>query len=174
MTIRTLALIGALVAAAPVPALAADPSCAIQLTTPELRADLGKAMTTGEGGNIDSLSLKLGTATDTCAKAAGFSDAQYTAYYELVLSEIARRWLSGELGKSGLDAAVIDKALDFGAGRANPVLKEDISEEQIGQIISGFLDAGVDIEKVSQAAWELAGSYAAATSLYWEASRQLP
>ncbi len=109
-----------------------------------------------------------------CAKEAGYNEAQNLAYFDIVLSEISRGWLIAELAKAGLANTVIDKALDFGPGRTNPTLEEDISEAQIEAIITGFLNAKVDLDKVPQQAWEHVGAYTAATAIYWQAIGKLP
>ena len=68
----------------------------------------------------------------------------------------------------------MDKALDFGPGRANPDLSGDMTEDQIVLIVQGYVNAGVDIEKVDQSVWEKVGAYAAATSIYWNKRQRLP
>ena len=174
MPSKKLALIALLMAAAPLPAFAADTSCAIRLVSPEFRVDLAKAMTTGDNSQSDSLSEKLSALVRTCVQAAGYNEQQGAAYFDAVMSEISRGWLIAELEKAGLAHSVIDKALDFGVGRTNPNPQGDLGEEQIDAIINGFVAAGVDIDKVPQQAWEQVGSYVAATGIYWQAIRQLP
>lgn len=174
MPIKYLTIAAALIAAAQSPVLAADAACAIARTTPEFRVEIAKSMTRGDESESDRLSQTLTSAVQVCADAAGYDDQQGAAYFDFVLSEISRGWLIGELDKAGLSHLVIDKALDFGEGRTNPTLEEDISEAQIGAVISGFISAGVDIEKVPQQAWEHVGAYAAATGIYWQAAGKLP
>jgi hypothetical protein len=171
---KTLLIAAVVAALAPLPALAADPSCAIQRTTPEYRAELANAMTTGDEAARGRLEATLNEAVKSCADQAGYNDEQGSAYFDIVLSEISRSWLIPELAKAGLANTVIDKALDFGPGRANPTLENDISEAQIGAIISAYIDAKVEIEKVPQQAWEQVGAYAAATAIYWQAIGKLP
>lgn len=172
--VKYLTIAAALIVAAPLPARAADPACAITRTTPEFRVEIAVAMTRGDESESERLSQTLSDAVQACADAAGYDDQQGAAYFDFVLSEISRGWLIGELGKVGLSHVVIDKALDFGAGRTNSTLEEDISEAQIGAIISGYVAGGVEIEKVPQQAWELVGAYAAATGIYWQAAGKLP
>ena len=174
MTLKCLLLAVALAALTPMPALAADPSCAVNRTTPEYRAELAQAMTQGEEGARKRLESTLNDAVAACAKAAGYNESQKLAYFDVVLSEVSRGWLIAELAKAGLANTVIDKALDFGPGRTNPSLEEEISEVQIEAIIAGFLDAKVDIDKVPQQAWEQVGAYATATAIYWQAIGELP
>lgn len=174
MPTKNLALIALFMVAAPLPAFAADTSCATRLMTPEFRVDLAKAMTVGDNSQSDSLFDKLSAMVDTCAQAAGYNQQQGAAYFDLVMSEVTRGWLIAELEKVGLTHSVIDEAFDFGAGRANPSLGGNISEGQIEAVIGGFLVAGVDVDKVSEQTWEQVGAYAAATSLYWQAFSKLP
>lgn len=174
MKTKTWLIAAAMVACGPVSANAADPSCAIDRTTPAYRAELASAMTTGDAAARDRLEATLNDAVKVCADQAGYNDEQGSVYFDIVLSEISRGWLIAELAKAGLATKVIDKALDFGPGRANPTLENDISEAQIGAIISGYLDAKVAIEKVDQKAWEQVGAYAAATAIYWQAIGKLP
>lgn len=169
-----LMLAAAVAALAPLPALAADPSCAIDRTTPAYRAEIASAMTTGDPASRERLEATLNAAVKACADQAGYNEEQSAAYFDIVLSEISRGWLIAELAKAGLSSKVIDKALDFGPGRTNPSLEDDISEAQIEAIIAGYLDAKVDIDKVSQQAWEQVGAYAAATAIYWQAIGKLP
>jgi hypothetical protein len=171
---KTLLIAAAMAAFTPLSAYAADPACAIDRTTPAYRAELANAMTMGDASARARLEATLTEAVRTCADQAGYNDEQGSAYFDIVLSEISRGWLTAELAKAGLATKVIDKALDFGPGRANPTLENDISEAQIGAIISGYLDAKVDIEKVPQQAWEQVGAYAAATAIYWQAIGKLP
>jgi hypothetical protein len=174
MKLKYLLVAAAMAALGPLPAMAADPSCAVGRTTPEFRAELANAMTIGDETARERLNVTLNEAVKICADQAGYNDEQGAAYFDIVLSEISRTWLTAELAKAGLATSVIDKALDFGPGRTNPGLENDISEEQIGAIISGFLAAKVDIEKVPQQAWEQVGAYAAATAIYWQAIGKLP
>ena len=174
MTFKIPLLAALLLTFAPLPAFATDAACAIQRTTPEFRAQLASAMTTGDESVRARLSETLESAVKACAEQAGYNEAQSTAYFDIVLSEISRGWLIPELAKVGLANTVIDKALDFGPGRTNPALENDISEAQIGAIISGYIAAKVDIEKIPQQAWEQVGAYAAATAIYWQAIGKLP
>lgn len=174
MKLKHRLLAAAVTAFAPLPLLAADPSCAVNRTTPEYRTELAIAMTQGDDAARKRLEGTLNDAVAACAKVAGYDEAQNLAYFDIVLSEISRGWLIPELAKAGLANTVIDKALDFGPGRTNPTLEEDISEAQIEAIITGFLDARVDLDKVPQQAWEHVGAYAAATAIYWQAIGKLP
>jgi hypothetical protein len=174
MNIHRLLIAAAAAALIPMPALAADPSCAINRTTPAYRAEIASAMTTGDSASREQLEATLNAAVKACADQAGYNDEQSAAYFDIVLSEISRGWLIAELAKAGLANTVIDKALDFGPGRTNPSLENDISEAQIEAIIAGYIDAKVDINKVNQQAWEQVGAYAAATAIYWQAIGKLP
>ncbi|NJS15056.1 MAG: hypothetical protein HC788_11125 [Sphingopyxis sp.] len=175
MTRKFKLLTAALLLSAPLPVLAAaDPACAVDRTTPAFRADVSAAMTSGDEAAREKLFPTLDAAVKACAEQAGYTEAQRDAYFDMVLSEISRGWLTAEMAKTGLKTALIDKALDFGPGRTNPPLDENISEAQIEAIVAAFIADGVAVDKITEKSWEQVGSYAAASAIYWQAIKQLP
>jgi hypothetical protein len=176
MRIFWIAALAAMTLVAPMAAQAQDGAkldCAISATTPEFRNALAQTMM-AKSDNRDALLAQLARTTRTCANQAGFSEDQGRIYFDYTLHRINREWLIPELAKYSLDAALIDRALDFGPGRANPDLSGGMSDERGNAILDAFTAAGVTITDVPKEAWGLVGAYAAATSAYWRARSQLP
>ena len=120
---------------------------------------LGAAMAgAGDEASRDAMFKELATITDGCVARHGITDEQKGHYFDYSLARISREWL----------------AVDFGPEGTNPDLSSEMSEEQIMKIVQGYIDAGVDIEKVDGAVWEKVGAYAAATSIYWNKRKLLP
>jgi hypothetical protein len=173
-------MVGAVLALATLPgtALAQDSAkldCATSSVGADMKSSLGAAMAGGgDEASRDALFKQLGTVVDRCVADHGIADTQKTDYYDYSLARIAREWLIGDIATTGLSASVVDKALDFGPGGANPDLTGDISDAQIMTIVQAYTDAGVDIETIDSAVWEKVGAYAAATSIYWNKRQRLP
>jgi hypothetical protein len=170
----TLLLAGIAALAGPLTAQAADIACATKGITPEYRADLGAAMLADDLAARDRLFPVLMTAARGCAQTAGYTDAQSALYFDVILADVSRGWLTAELAKAGLDSKVIDDAFDFGPTGANPSLDDAISDNQIEAVVKAFIKAGVAVEKIEQKSWEQVGAYAAATAIYWRAMAKLP
>lgn len=149
--------------------------CVVTSVTPGFKESLGVSMA-GGGDELtrDVLFKQLATITDGCVTRHGISEDQKAIYFDYSLARISREWLVPEVAKYSLSTAIVDKALDFGPGRANPDLTGEMTEDQIGAIVQGYIDSGVDIEKIDGAAWEKVGAYAAATSIYWNKRSLLP
>lgn len=165
-------------AAVPVAGLAQEGAkldCVVTTATSTFKASVGEAMTGGgdEAGR-DALFGQLGTLVDGCVAKHGIAAAQKGDYFDYSLARISREWLVGEISKSNLKAGIVDKALDFGPGGANPDLSNDMTEDQIGAIVAAYVADGVDVEAVDQSVWEKVGAYAAATSIYWNKRKLLP
>lgn len=149
--------------------------CATASVDADLKSSLGAAMAGGgDETTRDALFEQLGAAVDRCVADQGIANTQRSDYYDYSLARIAREWLIGDIATTGLSAAVVDKALDFGPGRANPDLTGDMDDAQIMAIVQAYIDSGVDIEKVDSSVWEKVGAYAAATSIYWNKRQRLP
>lgn len=140
-----------------------------------LKSSIGQSMT-GESDEAkrDDLFKQLGTVVDGCAAQHKIAEANRGDYFDYNLARISREWLTGDIGKAGLSTAAVDKALDFGPGKTNPDLSQDMTDDQIMTIVQAYIDSGVDIEKVDQTVWEKVGAYAAATSIYWNKRKALP
>lgn len=149
--------------------------CVNNDTNATLKASLGAAMTgAGDDASRDALFKELATVTDACVARHGIADEQKGDYFDYSLARISREWLIGDLARSNLSNALVDKALDFGPAGANPDLSSDMTDDQIMLIVQAYVDSGVDIEKVDSAVWEKVGAYAAATSIYWNKRKKLP
>lgn len=149
--------------------------CVIASVPVETRASIGAAMAgAGDDASRDVLFKQLSTVTEGCIAKHGIAEAQKADYFDYSLARISREWLVGDIAKLNLSSAIVDTALDFGPGKTNPDLSTDMSEGQIMTIVQAYIDSGVDIEKVDEAAWEKVGAYAAATSIYWNKRKQLP
>ncbi len=149
--------------------------CAVSAVAADIKASIGAAMAgAGDDASREALFKQLATITEGCVKKHGIAEAQKTAYFDYSLARISREWLVGDIAKLNLPSAIVDKALDFGPAGANPDLSSDMTEDQIMAIVQAYIDSGVDIEKVDEAAWEKVGAYAAATSIYWNKRKQLP
>jgi hypothetical protein len=149
--------------------------CVVASIPSETRASIGDAM--AGGGDVasrEALFKDLGTVTDACVARHGITDEQKGIYFDYSLARISREWLAADIGKLDLPPAVVDKALDFGPGGANPDLSGDMTEEQVMKIVQAYIESGVDIDKIDGAVWEKVGAYAAATSIYWNKRKQLP
>jgi hypothetical protein len=149
--------------------------CAVSAVAADTKASIGAAMAgAGDDASREALFKQLATITEGCVATHGIAEAQKSAYFDYSLARISREWLVGDIAKLNLPAAIVDKALDFGPTGANPDLSSDMSEDQIMTIVQAYIDSGVDIEKVDDAAWEKVGAYAAATSIYWNKRKLLP
>ncbi|MBN8845921.1 MAG: hypothetical protein J0H88_22000 [Sphingomonadales bacterium] len=171
---------GAALALVAVPGVAAAQEgakfdCVVKTATPDVKANIGVAMT----GEIDEASREalfkqLGAIVDGCAAKNKVADANKGDYFDYNLARISREWLVTDLAKANLKADIVDKALDFGPRGANPDLTGDMTDEQINSIVQGYIAAGVDIDSVNEKVWEKVGAYAAATSIYWNKRKLLP
>ncbi|WP_428627906.1 hypothetical protein [Sphingopyxis sp.] len=149
--------------------------CVTNDTSTTLKASIGAAMAgAGDDASRDALFKQLATISDGCVAKHGIADGQKSTYFDYSLARISREWLIGDIAKLNLSAAIVDKALDFGPKGANPDLTGEMNDDQIMAIVQAYIDSGVDIEKVDNAAWEKVGAYAAATSIYWNKRAQLP
>ena len=149
--------------------------CPAAASPPAFRASLGEAMVgQGDPAVRNALVQQLRKTVDDCAASQGVAEAQKGDYFDYSLARISREWLVGAIAKANMKAATVDKALDFGPGRANPDLSGDMTEDQIGKIVQAYVSDGVNIEKVDQSVWEKVGAYAAATSIYWNKRQRLP
>ena len=171
---------GAALAMAALPCVAAAQEgekfdCVVSAVPVDTKASIGAAMAgAGDDASREALFQQLSTITDGCVLKHGIAETQKAAYFDYSLARISREWLVGDIAKLNLSSAIVDKALDFGPAGANPDLSSDMTEDQIMKIVQAYIDSGVDIEKVDNAAWEKVGAYAAATSIYWNKRKQLP
>lgn len=149
--------------------------CVVTAATPGLKSSVGQSMT-GQGDDAarEILFKQLGTIVDECVARHSIAAEQKGDYFDYSLARISREYLIGDIAKAKLPTNLVDKALDFGPGRANPDLTGDMTEDQIMTIVQAYIDNGVDIEKVDPAIWEKVGAYAAATSIYWNKRQALP
>ena len=173
---RRLALLLAL-ALAPAPALAqADDllECATARVTPAFRDKIADAMLAEESEEGDALFAELARVADLCATRFALPADKGAAYFEYTVARLPHDAFTARLGQAGISAAVLDEALDFGAGRTNPVIAGDLAPEHIGKLVAALAANGVDVEALPQQSWELVGAYAAATSLMWQSLAKLP
>ena len=149
--------------------------CVVKAVPTDTKAEIGAAMAgAGNDASRDELFKQLGTITDGCVARNGITEEQKSHYFDYSLARISREWLVGDIAKVKLSTAIVDKALDFGPGRANPDLSGEMTDDQIMAIVQAYIDSGVDIEKVDSAVWEKVGAYAASTSIYWNKRELLP
>ncbi|WP_188235697.1 hypothetical protein [Sphingopyxis sp. LK2115] len=149
--------------------------CVVASLPAGTKEKLGAAMAgAGDEASRDAMFKELATITDGCVARHGITDEQRRHYFDYSLARIAREWLAVDIARLDLAPGVVDRALDFGPEGTNPDLSSEMSEEQIMKIVQGYIDAGVDIDKVDGAVWEKVGAYAAATSIYWNKRRLLP
>jgi len=149
--------------------------CVVTSVAPGMKESIGASMAGGgDEASREALFKQLATITDDCVARHGITAEQKGIYFDYSLARISREWLVGDIAKQNLSSAVVDKALDFGLGRANPDLSGEMTEDQIMTIVQAYIDSGVDIEKVDSAIWEKVGAYAAATSIYWNKRKLLP
>lgn len=149
--------------------------CPVQNSSAVLKAGLGNAMTgAGDEAERDNFFKQLGVVVDGCAEKHALADVDLKEiYYNYSLARIAREWLIVELEKSDISTGLVDTALDFSAGRTNPDLTGDMTEDQVNAVVQAYVKAGVDVEKIPQSVWEQVGAYAASTSIYWNNRQQL-
>lgn len=148
--------------------------CVIMAVPAEKKEMLGAAMAgAADEASRDALFKELAAIADDCVARHGITDEQKRHYFDYSLARISREWLAVDIAKLDLAPGVVDHVLDFGPAGANPDLSSEMSEEQIMKIVQGYIDAGVDIEKVDGAVWEKVGAYAAATSIYWNKRKLL-
>jgi hypothetical protein len=146
--------------------------CTTQEVTPAFRDKLADAMI-AEKTDTDALIEQLVQVADSCATRHALSTEQGDAYFAYSLSRLPHDAFIVRLGSAGISAAVIDEALDFGEGRSNPEISGDLQPAQLEALIAALAANGVDVDKVSEANWEIVGAYAAATSLMWQSRRKL-
>lgn len=149
--------------------------CVTKGVSAPVKASIGEAMAgAGDDATRDALFKQLAAVTDDCVARYGITPEQKGHYFDYSLARISREWLMGDISKLNLSTTVVDKALDFGPGRANPDLSNDMTEDQIMAIVQAYIESGVDIEKVDSTVWEKVGAYAASTSIYWNKRKLLP
>lgn len=148
--------------------------CVVTSITPDMKSSIGAAMSGGgDDASREALFKQLVTISDGCVTQHGITAEQKGSYFDYSLARISREWLAGEMARTNLSSAIVDKALDFGPDGANPDLSGDMTEAQIMTIVQAYIDSGVDIEKIDGAVWERVGAYAAATSIYWNRRKLL-
>lgn len=128
----------------------------------------------GDQAARDALYGELDTIVDGCVASHAIAVEQRDDYLYYSLARIAREWLIGEIAKSGLSTATVDKAMDFGPKGANPDFAAEMTDDQIVTIVQAYTDSGVDVETIDTSVWEKVGAYAAATSIYWNKRKALP
>lgn len=173
---RVAALLLALAAAFPAPAAAQSEAlldCSTLAVTPKFRDQLADAMLGSAGADNDALIGELANVAETCAARHGLVGEKAGTYFRYSIARLPRDALILRLGDLGLSAQVIDTALDFGPGRSNPVISGALSRPQVETLVAALAANGVKPESVAQSTWEMVGAYAAATSLMWQALRQL-
>jgi phage terminase large subunit-like protein len=172
--VRRLALLLALV---PAPALAEPDDlleCATARVTPAFRDKIADAMLAEESEEGDALFAELARVADECVTRFALPADKGEAYFAYTVARLPHDAFTARLGQAGISAAVLDEALDFGAGRTNPVITGDLAPDQVEKLVAALAANGVDVEAVPQASWELVGAYAAATSLLWQSRAKLP
>jgi hypothetical protein len=149
--------------------------CVVSSVPQTTKQSIGLAMAgDGDEAEREALFKQLAVVTDDCVTRHGIAAEHKAAYFDYSLARISREWLMGDISKLNLSAAVVDKALDFGQGKTNPDLSNEMTEDQIMTIVQAYIENGVDIEKVDSTVWEKVGAYAAATSIYWNKRKLLP
>ena len=170
---KSAAILLALVAA---PALAQSDElleCPSGQVTPAFRDKIADAMLGPESAESDALFVHLAGVTEGCAARHGLAGDKGEAYFTYALGRLPHDALIERLGRAGISAAVLDEALDFGAGRSNPTISGDLDRAQVEKLVAALAANGLDVEQVSEATWEQVGVYAAATSLMWQARAKL-
>lgn len=170
--VRLLLNTAALMIAAWPMAAAAQPGtmldCAVDRADPGLRRSLAGALIgDGDDAAFDALLGRFSTIADGCTASLTPDDERKKAYLDYGLSRVLREWLAGELAGFGLSAATIDDSLGLGEGRPNPILRGQMSEDQVKTLVQALIEGGIDAENLSPPAWNSVGTYAAASSLYW-------
>ncbi|MET0250667.1 MAG: hypothetical protein ABW203_00655 [Novosphingobium sp.] len=167
-----LALFAATPAAAQTEALL---ECATSTVTPAFRERLTDSMLGdgGKGGGAEAMFQELARVSSDCADRNSLADGKRDALFSYNVARLPHDTLIVRLGDRGLSAQVIDQALDFGTGRSNPVIKGDLDQAQLAALLARLKASGVNVDKVTDPTWEMIGAYAAATSLMWQARREL-
>ena len=176
MPMRWLMLPVALLFAAPAMAQGAPSDALLKCptlgVTPTFREQLADAMLQQSPAN-DALFEQLVTVTQDCATRFGLAEDKGEAYFTYSLAQLPRDTLVARLKAAGIAAASIDDAFGFGEGRANPEISSNFSDAQMAGLLAALTSSGVDVEKLSDASWEIVGAYAATSSLMWQARRSL-
>jgi hypothetical protein len=125
------------------------------------------------GATTDEMNRQLGGAVNACAERHSLPRSQWPAYFQYAMTRIERDVFAARLGAANIPVQVIDDAMGFGPGRANPVIEGRLSGGQIDTIYGALRRAGVDVTAVSGEGWGLVGVYTQASSTMWNALRNL-
>jgi hypothetical protein len=69
---------------------------------------------------------------------------------------------------------VIDDAVGFGPGRANPLYEGTLPDDAVNAMYGAIRRNGVDVNAVADGTWALIGVYMQASSSMWNARKKLP
>jgi len=147
--------------------------CPTTQMTAAFRDKLAAAMLGQDSPDTDAMLELLAAAADRCADQHGLAAEKREAFFLYAVSRMPHDAFVAKLGTVGISAAVIDDALGFGPGRSNPIIKGNLSAEQLDKLLGALSAQGVDIDRVPQPTWEMVGGYAAATSQMWQAQAKL-
>ena len=138
--------------------------CALTKASAELRANWVDAVTNPPSEEVrEAIDAEMYKVASECANELGMPVNEQIKYLEYVDARVTQAELARRLAASGVPAPVIDASLDFGPGRSNPLL-ENLSDEQIDQMIAALAAAGVDVTALSPQDWDNIGGYASATN----------
>jgi hypothetical protein len=137
--------------------------CGVTKASPELREALTDATILGDKMSDDLLD-QLRDLTNLCAEIHGFTPLQKSDYWTFVMTDIARLGIGAKLDVEGISPDVIDQTMGFGPGRSNPIVFDELTNDQFETLRAGMEDEGIVVDDIDAPTWSLLGNYIATTA----------
>ena len=145
--------------------------CAVGTLDSSYRAAIGDAAMRGA---LDGVTGRLENAVTACAGRYDLTVGQQAAYYQYSLTRTERDEFARRLTSAGIPTSVIDDALDFGAGRSNPLYEGKLPDDAVNAMYGALKQSGVNVGAVADGTWGLIGVYMQSSSTMWNAREKLP
>jgi hypothetical protein len=124
-------------------------------------------------GSLAGVTGRLTDAVNQCADSHDLTWQQRPGYYQYSLGRVERDEFERRLRSAGIPTDVLDDALGFGAGRANPLIEGSLTDQQINTFYAALRSNGVDVKAVAKETWGLIGVYYQASSTMWDGWKKL-
>ena len=138
-------------------------------------ADYAATIQNVDPGNAHARAMmdRVMDAADACLIQQKIPKSLLHPYRTYAHFRLSREGYATLLARRGISTMAIDKALDFGPGRSNPVINQRMNDSQISALINGLKAAGVNVDTLSEDTSALIGGYVLATSHLFTALAQL-
>ena len=138
-------------------------------------ADYATTIQTDAPGKAHATAMmdRVVDAADACLQQQKIPKSLLHPYRTYAHFRVSREGYATLLARRGISTVAIDKALDFGPGRANPVINQRMNDDQIAALTNGLKAAGINVDTLSEDTSALIGGYVSATSHLFTALAQL-